>query len=357
MAVGSNFGLLGNALTLATPKGRVQMDTITTGNWVPPLIEGSSGITTTGTLHLEGAELRAAFLRVPVEVVAADVEMKSAEVVWQKANLRYGGMDLQASGEYPAVCSQPAACLATFALSTGALNATKIETVLLGHRQGILGEILTSALGEANGGKWPPLRGTVEAASLTLGKMTVQNVAASVAVEGKKLTLASLEGAALGGKLQASGSMDASSGTPQWALDMRLTGANMNEAGKIFGEVWGPGTAAADVKLTMSGYQIADLASSASGDFHFTWQNGGLPGVSRVSQPGGQPALGHFDHWSGTGTIGNSTLTLTDGAVTRAGRMDAVRGTVTFGRDVDLTIETRHGRVRVGGSLEHPALH
>ncbi|MGA8528137.1 MAG: AsmA family protein [Acidobacteriaceae bacterium] len=353
MAVGSNFGLLEDALTLAAPKGRVQLDTTATGNWIPPLMGGSSGITTTGTLHLEGAELQARFLRSPVEVVSADVELKPGEVVWQKAVLHYGAMDLQASGEYPAVCSQPGTCPATFALTAGALTAAKLETVLAGQPQGLLGEILTNALGEGDRGPWPPLRGTVEANSLELGKLAVQNVAASVAVEGKKLTIAALDGAALGGKLHASGTMDASSGTPQWAMDVRVSGASLPEAGKLFGETWGSGTAAAEAKLTMSGYQIADLAGSADGSFHFTWQNGGLPGVSRVSQP----TLVHFDHWSAMGTFANHELTLTDGGVTRGARTDAVRGTIGFNRDVNLTMETRHGRVRIAGSLQHPTVH
>jgi hypothetical protein len=50
-------------------------------------------------------------------------------------------------------------------------------------------------------------------------------------------------------------------------------------------------------------------------------------------------------------------LTLTDGGVTRAGRTDAVRGTIGFNRNVNLTMETRRGRVRISGSLAHPAVH
>jgi len=355
MAAGSNFGLLEDALTLAAPKGRLQVDTITTGNWIPPLMGGGSGITTTGTLHVEGAELRAGFLRAPVEVTSADVELQPGEVVWQKAALRYGGLELQGSGEYPSVCSQPTPCPVRFALNAGALSAAKIETVLAGQPQGLLGELLTNALGEGKSGPWPPLEGTVEANALQLGKVTVQNLAASVAVEGKKLTVSSLEGAMLGGKLHASGAMDASSGTPQWTMDAQLSGASASDVGKVFGENWGTGTGAAETKLTMSGYATADLASSASGTFQFAWQKGGLPGVSRVSQPSGTPGLGRFDQWTATGTVANRTLTVTGGGVTRAGRTDAVRGTIGFNRDVNLTMETRHGRVRIGGSLAGPA--
>jgi hypothetical protein len=354
MAAGSNFGLLENALSLAAPKGQVQMDTVTTGNWVPPLM-GSSGIATTGTLHVQGAELHAGFLRAPVEVTSAEVELKPGEVVWQNAALHYGGMDFAASGEYPSVCEQPGTCPGRFALCAGTLSAAKIETVFAGQPKGLLGEILTNALGGGSSGPWPPLQGTIEANALELGKVTLQNVVAAAAVEGKKLTIASFEGGALGGKLQGRGTMDASSGTPQWVLDVQVTGASLQDVGKIFSETWGPGTAAAETKLTMSGYRTTDLAESASGTFHFTWQNGGLPGVSRVNQSG-EAVLGHFDQWSATGTIGDRTLSLTDGSVTRAGHKDAVRGTIAFSRALNLTMETRRGRVRVGGSLAHPAV-
>ena len=356
MAAGSNFGLLENALALAAPKGRVQMDTTTTGNWTPPLTGAGTGIATTGTFHVEDAELHAGFLRAPVEVASADVELKPGEVVWRKAALRYAGLDLEASGQYPAVCDPPMTCPATFALSTGALNAAKLETVLAGQPKGLLGEILTSALGNGSSGPWPPLRGTIEAGALELGKMTVENVTASVALEGKKLTIASLDGAALGGRLHASGAMDLSSGTPQWSLEPSLTGVSLQRAGAVFGESWGTGTGAAQARLTMSGYQTPDLASSATGDFHFTWQNGALPAVNRGSLPGGPAVLAHFERWSAAGTIGKRTLTLTDGGVTRAGRTDAVRGTITFSRSMNLTMETRRGRVRIGGSLAQPAV-
>lgn len=350
MAVGSNFSLLENALALAAPKGRVQLDTTTAGNWLPPLMGTSSGIATTGTLHLTGIELHAPFLRAPVDVASADVAMTPGEVEWQKVALRYNGMNLAGSAEFPAQCTQPVACPATFALTANILNAAAVETDLAGRPKGLLGEILTNALGESSGAPWPPLAGTLEVASLQLGKLTVQGVAASVAVDGKKLTLRSADGEALGGKLHASGTMDGISGTPQWALAINLTGAKPQDAAKIFGEAWGSGTAAADAQLTMSGYRAADLASSASGSFHFTWQNGSLPAALHISQP----ALLHFARWTATGTIAAQTLTLTGGGVTQGGHTSPVRGTIGFDRSMNLTVDTRRGPIPISGSLAHP---
>lgn len=352
IAVGSNFGLLENGLALATPQGQADLDTTTAGNWLPPLMGESSGISTTGTLHLTGAELRAGFLRAPVTVASADLEFLPGEVAWKKAALRYRGTSVEGSAEFRSACSQPAGCAARFALTVDALRAAAIETDLAGQPKGFLGQILTNALGEGKSAPWPPMEGTITAGSLELGRMTAQGVTASVAVEGKKVTLQSVDGSALGGKVHASGTMDASSGTPQWALHVQLRGAAMREAGKVFGETWGAGTADADAQLTMSGYSTADLASSARGQFHCTWQNGGLPGVSRVSQP----ALQHFARWTGTGTIADETLTLTDGGVVQGAHTNAVRGTIGFDRALNLTMETRHGPVRIGGSLARPAV-
>ncbi len=131
---------------------------------------------------------------------------------------------------------------------------------------------------------------------------------------------------ALGGKLQASGTMDASSGTPQWALDVRVTGASLQDAGKIFGETWGPGTAAAEAKLTMSGYQ--SRGSGRVGERHIPFH---LAKRRTAGCEPGEPnrwrgGAGHFDQLVGDGTIGDRALTLTDGSVTRAGRNGCCAG-------------------------------
>jgi hypothetical protein len=106
-----------------------------------------------------------------------------------------------------------------------------------------------------------------------------------------------------------------------------------------------------DADLTMSGYRTEDLASSAAGDFSFVWQNGTLAGSGGAEVP-----ITRFDRWTGKGTIAKSTLTLTSGGISRESRTSAVRGSITFDRDLDLTLETRRGAAKITGTLAQPAL-
>ena len=83
-------------------------------------------------------------------------------------------------------------------------------------------------------------------------------------------------------------------------------------------------------------------------DFSFVWQNGALGGqcVAALESP-----LTRFDRWTGKGTIAKSALTLTSGGISREAKTSALRGSITFDRDLDLTLETRRGAVKIGWTL------
>ena len=349
MPAAANFGLLENATVVVAPKGRATLKLTTTGNWMRPLSGAASGIGTNGTLRIEAAELRPAFLPAPVEVEAAEINLTPLEVSWQNVALHYQGTAMHGSIQYPAVCNQPVPCPAMFTLVTEPLDATKIEVALGGSGAGFFSHLLTSALGEGSTATWPPLRGELQCTALDLGKLPLRSVTASLGVEGNKLTLTSLDASALGGSLRASGEMAIEDNAPHWNLNVRVTGATAADAGAVFGEQWGSGTLSGEVHLKMSGYRTEDLASSASGDFSFTWQNGALPAQSGVAP------LEHFEKWSAKGTIAKNTLTLTSGGISNAARTNPLRGTIGFDRDLDLTLETRRGPVKIAGTLAQPA--
>lgn len=353
MAAGGNFGLLENALAVAAPRGRATVDTTTAGAWMPPLAGGSSGIGTTGTVAVEGLELRPKFLRAPVAVESAEIDLTPAAIAWKNVALKYEGTSMHGSLTFPVSCPAPGECPASFTLEPGTLNAAAVEAMLHGRAgDGLLGEIL--ALGEGSPGAWPSLEGTVDCDALQLGRLTIDAAKATIAVNGPKLTISSVEGKALGGTLQASGEMTLVDGTPQWKLDVHVTGARMSEVGAIFREAWGAGTASGEANLTMRGYAAADLASSAAGDFSFAWQNGGLSGGPAKSEGAQNGEMMRFDRWTGKGTVANRTLTLTASEVSRAGKNAAVEGTIGFDRSVNLTVARRAGPVKVAGTLARP---
>jgi hypothetical protein len=348
----ANFALLENASTLVAPKGRATLKTTTTGNWMRPLAGSGSGIGTNGTLKVEGSELRPAFLPAPVAVESAEITLTPEEISWQNVGLTYQAMALHGSIQFPVTCNPPVACPATFTLVADSLDAATMEAALGGKSSGFLGQFFTNALGGGNSAHWPALRGQMQCATLRLGKLPLRGVTAAVGLEGNKLTLSSLDATALGGSLRASGEMAIQDGAPHWTLNVHVAGAAGADIGPIFGEPWGSGTLGGETHLALNGYRAQDLASSAKGDFSFTWQNGSLPAPEgAVDFP-----LQHFERWAAKGTIADGALALTSGGISGAARTNPLRGSIGFDRSLDLTLETRRGRVKIGGTLAQPVV-
>ena len=346
----ANFGLLENALSVVAPKGRATLDLTTAGNWMRPLSGIGSGIGTTGTLQVEALELRSAFLPAPVEVGSAEVDLTPEEINWQKVALRYQTMAMEGSIQFPTECNQTVVCPAVFSLTTPSLDAATVATAIAGNaNHGFLGELLTNALG-GKSASWPLLRGQIECDAFQLGELPLHGVRASVTVEGSKLTLSSLDASTVGGTLHASGEMAMENNAPHWKMTARFAGVSAADLAAVFDEKWGPGQMSGETSLILSGYRTEDLASSATGDFSLTWQNGEL------SAPSAETSLGRFDRWTAKGSIAKNTLTVTSGGISRAGQTSAVRGTITLDRDLNLTIDRRRGKAKVTGTLAQPVV-
>jgi len=344
----ANLALLENAVNIVAPRGSATLNTTTTGAWMRPLSGNVSGIATTGTLKVENAELRPAFLPAPVEVQSAQIEIDPDQISWQNAALRYRGIALHGSIQFPAICNQPVGCPATFTLESASLDAAAIETAL-GGSSSFLGHLLTNALGES-GAQWPPLHGRLQCEAFHLGPLELRDLNSTLAVDGNALSLSSLDASALGGAVHASGQMNLQDGTPHWTLSVRAANAAAPEVAALFGEKWGPGILSGEASLTLSGYRTDDLESSAAGDFSFTWENGTMPVTGGLTDA----ALPRFDRWNAKGAIANGTLTIASGGVARATRTTPVRGTISFSRDLDLTLESRGGPVKITGTLAQP---
>ncbi len=348
---GGSFGFLGSALNAVAPKGRADLNVTTKGNWILPL-SGGTGIATTGSVHLQGAELHPAFLPAPVEVASADLTLSPDQVTWQNASFRFQRMGMRGSLQFPFSCNQPGTCPAAFTLQTDSLDAGVLQAALTGQKPGFLGNFLEDALGRTKSSDWPPLRGSIQCGKLNLGALALGNATASVAVEGKKLSLESIDAQTFAGSLHASGQMDIEGGVPQWHLDLRLIGAKAASAGEMFQEQWGSGVVNGEATLSLHGYSGSDLASSASGNFRFTWQKGGLGSVASAdSMP-----LERFDRWSAAGTIADGALTFTSGGLSHSGRLTPVRGTISLNRQINLTVQTRRGPQNIEGTLARPVL-
>jgi len=345
---GATLGLLSHTLAAAGRKGRAELNLTTTGAWLPPLAGPAVGLSTAGTIHVAELQLKPSFLPGAVGVDSADIILTPQEITWRNAAIHFQGMALRGSLAYPEVCDPGAPCPATFTLQAPTLSGSEIEAALQGRRQGFFDRMFANALGGAAPSPWPALEGTVQAKVFNLDRLPLTQMTATIAVDRTGLTLQSLDASALGGTVHASGGMKLVDGVPDWTLDVRCTGIRPSDAGQMFREHWGTGRFDGETRLTLTGRSTAELESSAAGDFQFTWQNGALGTAPNAA------ALGHFALWTGSGSVLGRALTLTSGGLSQGGRVTPVRGSVSFDRNVNLTIRARSGPVQVRGTLAHP---
>lgn len=344
-APGATLGLLNHTLAAAGRKGRADLNVTTSGAWLPPLAGTGLGLSTSGTVHATGLQLRPGFLAAPVNVDSADIVIDAQQIAWRNAAIHYQGLALHGSLAYPQVCDQPTPCAATFTLEAPVLSGSALSAALRGQRRGFLGRMFAGTLGTQRS-PWPLLDGTIQAGAFNLDRLVLRQATASIAVGPAGLTLKSVDASALGGTLHATGAMTLRDGVPNWSLDVRGTGLRPSAAASLFREHWGAGRFDGETRLTLSGRSTAELEASAAGEFHFTWQNGGF---SADAGP-----LGNFALWTGGGSVVNRTLNLTGGGLSHTGHVTPVRGSIGFDRSVDLTIRARSGTVDVHGTMARP---
>jgi hypothetical protein len=240
-------------------------------------------------------------------------------------------------------------------------------------------EFLTAILSQVGRktAPWPPIAGAIHAGVLSLGDLPLHDARATLSVHGSRLTIASLDAAALGGVINIAGNIEAAGDRPGYSLDLHWSGVNVAQAATIFHEKWGAGTMSGSASLTLSGYSTSDLASSAHGTFQWDWVNGafGLGSVSPGAPAASDTALAeatsaslqqasisgphgakfspaHFSRWRASGTVTDGTLQFdsADGA-------NPVTGNIGFDRQLDLVWPgADNSKLRIRGTLAHPTL-
>ncbi|HLJ77744.1 MAG TPA: AsmA family protein [Acidobacteriaceae bacterium] len=344
---GHVFGFPKSWFTVRNAKAGADLNAAIVGGWITPVSGSGPGITTTGTVRVTNLQLNAQFLRAPLDVVSAEISLAPDQIAWQNATVRYSGLNLHGSVAFPANCNQPVPCPAKVSLDSAELDATDLERAMHQTRAGLFGEMFSGSPPA-----WPPMEGDIHLDTLALGRLLLHDAAGDFNIAKAALAIRSFDAAALGGTLHAVADMTLVDGTPQWTLNVRFNGLKAGDAGNLFQEEWGSGTANGELRLKTSGYSAADLASSASGDFQITWLNGGLLGLDPPMP------MAHFGRWTATGAIRQQTITLTSGGIggNRGPIVNPVAGSISFDRTLNLSLHTKNGPVHIGGSLSDPVV-
>ena len=355
-SLGREFRLLRNRNVSFGPPGTADVDVNIHGPWVMPVSDSERPVapaTIDGIVHLRNATLTASFLAQPLQIGSAQAILSDNTINWTASSFAYGPIHGDGSLSYPIFCVT-AECDRQFTLHIASLDASTAQKALLGgQRHGELVEQLLSRIGPGDAA-WPALSGTVQIGALTVSDLTLHDVVAAVAVKNNIAEVTSLTARALEGSLRLSGSLEVSNGTPRYEIDADLDHASIAAAAAIFQEKWGSGAIHLQTKLHFSGFESDQLVSSTTGSFHWDWTAGGLPLIGPSKSDPLQSALAHFDSWTADGTFGKEHLEIERSAITAAGNVVPLAGTIGFDRQLKLQNPDPGAALRITGTLEKP---
>ena len=395
VALSKASGLLGpslGGLTSATPESpaTADLDLSFEGPWTTPLTGATPrppSVATAGSLIVGHARAKLDWLPEPVEITSAIANFSPGRVTWSNASITVDGIAARGSITYPFPCpgeencepAGPEAPLGNFNLDIPNLDAAALQSALMGA--GRHNEFLSAILAqvERKTAPWPAIDGVVHVGALSLGPLALRDARGAVSIRGNRLKITSLDAAALGGTVNAAGTLDAAGSTPLYSLNLNWSAINVSQVAPLFHEKWGTGTANGSANLTLQGYALADLVSSAHGTFQWDWSHGSMGSMggsmgSGGSSSGAPLAAGsasatleraslssmqaakfspvHFARWRASGSIAGETLKFNP-----ADKTNLVTGTIGFDRSLNLSWPVSDDTsLQIGGTLLHPLL-
>lgn len=328
-------------------EGLADLNLTIAGPWIAPFSEFSTepSVTASGAVKLSNVTLHPGFLSGPAVISKADLTLTPLEVTWNSAAFTIGPVSGTFSASWPTLC-QASACPAHFTLNLPKAAVPQLVAAFTGSdNHGALWAALLAHLDHGHR-DWPAADGAISIGELTAGPLAMHKVLANVTVSGTNLKIASLDSAALGGKLHLQGAVYAGGDSPAWHLDLNGSGIAIPQLAALFHEHWGKGAVGLNAALTMNGWSASDLASSASGSFTFTWSHGGL---------GSAAPLNHFTSWTSHGAISGNALTIAGSTLANHAQTIPVTGTIGFNRSLNLTLGApSSATATVTGTLAHP---
>lgn len=348
-AIGKSFGFLTSAFAPFGAVGVADINLTVRGPWLIPVtgVEHPANATADGIIDFKNARIETAFLATPVDLPAVTGNFKGNQVTWEIQEFDFAGLRGNGFLTNPLPCTAGKGCALNFDLHFASVDMAELETALLGGtgRGGTIKDLLAGLNSKPR--PWPTLNGSLSAATLKLGDLSVHNARATLAIAGTQTQIESLDGESLGGTVHVNGTIDTTDRQPHYALNVDLSRANAADIAALFHEKWGSGTMNANAHLDLSGYTDEKLSDSAKGDFHWDWFRGSLPGAP-------EDALSRFDRWQAAGAISGRQFNIDHGAIYHGGEFVPVTGAISFGRDLNLSIGKGHSAVLVTGTARKP---
>ncbi|MGC9157895.1 MAG: AsmA family protein [Terracidiphilus sp.] len=296
-----------------------------------PQQAGQDGDRLSGTLLLRDALWKAGYLADPVRISEATLRAEAGQLLWSPVIFSYGPVEGTASLTVPFSCSSSPSCAPAFQARLGALNAAVLQTTLLGaHERGTLLSTLLARFRLSSAPAWPDLDGSIQAASLELGPVTLEEPTATVHTGADGARITALDAGLLGGHIHVTGTVAAASAEdkPSYALEGQFEKISPQALGRLLGLRCSGGALYGNGRVELAGFTARNLAASARGSVHFDWRRGSVAALSGASSV--PRALARFDHWSADLAIANGQLAIEQSQLWRGARTLPVHASISL---------------------------
>jgi hypothetical protein len=302
------------------------------------------GDTLTGTVTLHNANWKADYLAGHVGVDDATLHIDNGELRLDPVDFTYGPLKGRASVTLPSGCaasqSSPPTCRTQFQMQFADLDASALESALLGAREkGTLLSTLIDRLHPSTAPPWPQVEGTVTADSLVLGPVTLDGVSASLRIAPTGAEITSLDAGLFGGRVHLDGTLTKPAtdrDKPSYTLKGDFQNLEVAGVGTLLGLHWTGSPLSGTANVNLSGYTDEDLAASAKGRLHFEVRQGSIATPGRVPTATTAKsrqitaALARFAGWTGDAAIQNGAIELGQNTIVTGNGKRSAAATITF---------------------------
>jgi len=346
MNIAAAMGIGVPAIGLAGP---AQLDLEIAGAWTgfaPPVPSGKV------LLHDATAELQG--VREPLHLASATATLADQAVTISSFSAEFNdGPSLGGSASFPLRCESPESCILRFDLHTPETTLTRLNQLLNPSYQRsqwyhllAIGQLDENALMRLHA------RGHLTAGRVLLGEFLASNVASTIEWDSGKLSLKDIRVDMLGGHQTGNWDADFTVAPPKYFGSGTVTKLAMAQVAALMHDAWATGTLDGQYTLGMAGIEAVALRGSASGSAGFKWTGGSLRHV--VLEEQGSPLS--FSSFAGQVVLRNGILSCETCKLQTAGDTFDVKGSVSFGRALDVRLEspTRGASYAISGPLDKP---
>jgi hypothetical protein len=327
--------------------GTARFDLRVAGDW-----PGFKAPGTTGRVQLHSVHTPVAGLNTPLEISSADLALEADEIKIRNVTASLAGSVWHGSLAVPRQCATPGRCALRFDFHADEVSTDDFAQILNPQSRQRAWYQFTSSSSPAI----PYLRtlhavGRLAVDRMLIHKLVATGISANTELEDGKLRLSDLRGNVLGGRHTGEWKADFTVKPPKYTGSGTFEHAALGQLADAMHDGWISGTASASYEAAGSGWNVADLLTSANASLQIEAQDARLPHIVL----GGTTAPLQVQRFIGQFVVRGGKLEIQNGRIETASGNYQMNGTASFARDLDITLSRDGGHgFNITGTLTEP---